>query len=53
MKLLDKVVAGLGALLLVCIVVSVGASLVRDALPGLIVLLGIFFVYRLLWRGNW
>jgi hypothetical protein len=53
MKFLDRVVAGLGALLLVCIVVSVGASLVWDALPALVVLLGLFLVYRWLWRGNW
>ena len=53
MKLLDKAVAGLGALLAVCIVVSVGASLVRDALPGLVLLLGLVLVYRLLWQRHW
>lgn len=53
MKPLDKVVAGLGALLLICIVVSVGASLVADALPALVILLAIFLIYRLLWRGHW
>ena len=52
MKPLDRVVAGLGALLLVCVVVSVGASLVRGALPAVVVLLALSLVYRALWRGR-
>jgi formate hydrogenlyase subunit 4 len=53
-KLLDKVVAGLGTLLLVCLVVSVGAHLVLPALPGLVVLLGLLAIFRFIWqRSRW
>jgi hypothetical protein len=51
-KLLDKTVAGLGALLAVCVVVAVGAQLVGPTLPLLVLLFGVALIYRFLWRGG-
>ena len=53
MKLFDKVVAGLGALLLTCIVVAVGASLVRGALPLLVALLVAASLFRWFWQRQY
>ncbi|MCU1387853.1 MAG: hypothetical protein JWL72_1191 [Ilumatobacteraceae bacterium] len=51
MRLLDRVVAGLGGLLLVCVVVWFGGHLIRPALPGLLMLLVLMYVFRIVWRG--
>jgi len=54
MKFLDRVVAALGALLVVCLVVSAGARLVVPALPGLVVLLCLLTIFRFVWqRSRW
>lgn len=53
MKPLDKAVAGLGGVLLVCLVVWVGARLVSRALPALIVLFALLFVYRRMLGRRW
>lgn len=51
MRLLDRIVAALGGLLMVCIVVWVGAGIVRPALPLIVLLLALLLIFRLLWRG--
>jgi hypothetical protein len=50
MHLLDRVVAGLGALLLVCITVWAGSRLVIPALRGLLVLLCLLTIFRFVWQ---
>lgn len=52
MKLLDKTVAALGALLVICLVVSLGARMVRDAFPALVLVAVLLLLYRRLWRGR-
>ena len=50
MRLLDRIVAALGGLLMVCIVVWVGAGLVRPALPLIVILFGLLLIARGIWR---
>jgi hypothetical protein len=51
-KLLDKTVAALGALLALCLAVSVGARLVSRSLPALLAVLGLAVLFRWLWQGH-
>jgi len=48
-KPLDKAVAGLGGVLLVCIVVWAGARLVTGVLPGLMVVFLLVLICRRAW----
>lgn len=52
MKLLDRTVAALVGLLMVCVVVAIGARLVQGWLPLLVLLAGLTLLYRFLWRGG-
>ncbi len=54
MRLLDRVVAMLGGLLLIAVVVSLVARLLRPAIPLVVLLFLLFGVGRMLWqRDRW